>query len=126
MVARPFLSPATAARINAAATRGFATALAIGPVIPLTLHYDDAESGVETQIGPKDVLVEYANREAQVSGSPAGGYTESDGTFSAWAPWGARQGARFVLPSGARGRITLVEEARNGVVRARFSLRSGG
>ncbi len=126
MVAQSFLSPATAARINAAAQRGFATALALGPVIPLTLYYDDAESGVETQIGPTDVLVEYANREAQVSGSPAGGFTDYDGTFSAWAPWPAKQGARFVLPTGARGRITLVEEAANGEQRARFSLRSGG
>lgn len=121
----PYVSAGAAARIQAAAQRGLATGMRIFGTVPLTLYYDDDQDGTEVQVGPKDVLVEYADREAQVTGSPAGGFTDHDGTFSAFAPWPAKEGARFALPSGRRGRITLVEEERLGIQRARFSLRKG-
>lgn len=123
---RSFVPPAAVARIHAAQRRGVATLLDVGPTVQLVLYRESADGATEALVGAKTVHVEYAGREAAPNAGPAGGATESEGTFTGWAPWDVRREDRFVMPvSGTRGRITVVEEPANGAQRAGFALTRG-
>jgi len=120
---RSYISPGIAAKIEQASRRGAATGIALGPLVTIQLYRDTAAG--EVTLPPKEVTVEYPNREPR-AGGPAGGATEAYGVFTGWEPWDVQIEDRGRLPSGSSFRVTLVEEPASGVQRARFMLLSGG
>lgn len=118
----PFISETTAASIKRAQSRLFQTAKLLGNTVNLLLFRDSDEDGSVTQIGPHEVLVIYARREASRERSQGTEFMGGDGELQKEWPADFRKHDRFVLPSGATGRLTTEPIEDGGIVRVPFVL----
>ncbi len=116
-----YVSDATADLIATARLRGFATRKTLNPdrVIDLVLVRG------EGTVPPQEVLIEYADRQAQRSAGDAASAVWQDGEFQSEWELEAQVGDAFALPDGAQGYIVAAPRSDGGLWRAPFKFDIG-
>ena len=119
---QPYISAATAERVKDAQRRLFATNKLLGRTVLLTLYRDVDNDGIAGPIGPQQVLVVMARREATQQRGPATLLGEMDGELRKEAPFDVQHGDRFTLPEGISGRVSTPPIDTGIYIRAPFVL----